>query len=104
MRKHETTLTRPPLETLACIKRQCELYGQKGRGNLKVGKRYGTDEIRYLGCGCCGREFSERKGTALWNTTGSEARAVVVGEHWAEGCSLKGTAGWQRWMPVWCGV
>jgi hypothetical protein len=29
----------------------------------------------------------------LWNTKVCEAKAVAVGEHLAEGCSLKGTAG-----------
>lgn len=92
MNKHETPITRPPLETLACINAQCELYGQRGQNNLTVRKRYGKDGIRYLHCRCCGTEFSERKGTALWNTKVSEAKAVAVAEHLAEGCSLKGTA------------
>jgi IS1 family transposase/transposase-like protein len=92
MNKHNTTTTRPPLETLACIKVGCEMYGQKGQGNLRVRKTYGKDEIRFLRCGCCGAEFSERKATALWNTKVSEARAIAVAEHLAEGCSLKATA------------
>jgi IS1 family transposase len=57
-----------------------------------VRKVYGQDAIRYLRCRCCGLEFSERKQTALWNTKVREAKAVAVGEHLAEGCSLKGTA------------
>jgi len=92
MNKHENTQTRPPIETLACINERCELYGQKGRGNLTVRKIYGKDGIRYLRCQCCGTEFSERKNTALWNTKVSEARAVSVAEHLGEGCSLKATA------------
>ena len=55
-------------------------------------KVYGKDRIRYLRCRRCGSEFSERKQTALWNTKVREAKAVAVGEHLAEGCSLKGTA------------
>jgi len=86
------TLTRPPLETLACVNRRCELYRQVGQNNLTVRKTYGKDEIRYLRCQGCGAEFSERKNTALWNTKIAEAKAVAVGEHLAEGCSLKGTA------------
>ncbi len=92
MNKNTPTKTRPPIGTLACINAQCELYGQKGQNNLTVRKRYGKDDIRYLRCGCCGMEFSERKGTALWNTKVSEAKAEAVAEHLAEGCSLKGTA------------
>ena len=92
MNEHNTTTTRPPLETLACINIGCELYRQKGQGNLTVRKIYGKDGIRFLRCQCCGTEFSERKTTALWNTKVSERRAIAVAEHLAEGCSLKATA------------
>jgi len=71
---------------------RCELYGQAGQQNLTVRKVYGKDQIRYLRCQVCGAEFSERKQTALWNTKVSEAKAVTVAEHLAEGCSLKATA------------
>jgi IS1 family transposase/transposase-like protein len=80
------------LETLACVNERCESYGQVGRNNLTVRKIYGKDQLRYLRCRCCGAEFSERKNTALWNTKVSEAKAVAVAEHLAEGCSLKATA------------
>jgi transposase-like protein len=92
MNKHKTTPTRPPVETLACINEDCELHRQKGQGNLRVRKTYGKDGIRYLRCQWCGAEFSERKGSALWNTKVSEVRAIAVAEHLAEGCSLKATA------------
>ena len=87
-----TTQTRPQLETLACVNERCEFYGQAGRNNLTIRKIYGKDQIRYLRCRECGEEFSERKATALWNTKVSEAKAVAVAEHLAEGCSLKATA------------
>ena len=89
-----TTLppTRSPLDSLACVNRRCELYGQAGQDNLTVRKVYGADRIRYLRCRACRIEFSERKQTALWNTKVCEAKAVAVSEHLAEGCSLKGTA------------
>jgi IS1 family transposase/transposase-like protein len=70
----------------------CELYGQAGQNNLLIRKVYSKDQIRYLRCRKCRMEFSERKNTALWNTKVREAKAVSVGEHLAEGCSLKGTA------------
>jgi hypothetical protein len=57
-----------------------------------VRKVYGADQIRYLRCRRCGCEFSERKGTALWNTKVSEAKAVAVAEHLSEGCSQASTA------------
>lgn len=83
---------RPPLESLACVNEDCQMYGQRDRGNLLLRKVYGKDEIRYLRCRVCQEEFSERKGTALWNVKVSEAKAIAVAEQLAEGTSYKGTA------------
>ena len=84
--------TRPPIEILACTNPECELYGEQNRNNLRVRKIYGRDRIRYLRCAVCKGEFSERKGTALWNCKLDEARAIAVAEHLGEGCSFKATA------------
>lgn len=84
--------TRPPLASLACVNEFCDLYGQKDRGNLCIRKVYGQARIRYLKCRCCQGEFSERKGTALWNVKIDETKAISIAEHLAEGCSFKGTA------------
>ncbi|MHB8628381.1 MAG: IS1-like element transposase [Aggregatilineales bacterium] len=92
MNETTTTNRRPELETLACVNERCETDGQTGQDNLTVRKIYGQDEIRYVRCQCCGKEFSERKATALWNTKVSENKALAVAEHLAEGCSLKATA------------
>lgn len=88
----KTLIPRSPLDSLACVNERCELYGQAGQDNLILRKVYGKDQIRYLRCRVCRTEFSERKNTALWNTKVPAAKAVSVGEHLAEGCSLKGTA------------
>ena len=88
----KTYSTRPPIESLACVESECDLYGQSGRGNLTVRKVYGKDRIRFLRCRSCGSEFSERKRTALWNTKVREAKAVSVAEHLSEGCSQESTA------------
>lgn len=81
-----------PLESLACVNDACKAYGQKGQDNLRIRKVYGRDEIRYLRCSCCGKEFSERKGTALWNCKLPEAKAIGIAEQLAEGTSYQGTA------------
>ena len=83
---------RPALENLCCLNVQCNAYGQRGQANLKVRKIYGVAQIRYLRCGSCGEEFSERKGTALFNCKISEAQAVSVMEHLDSGCGLNATA------------
>lgn len=81
-----------PLESLACVNDECKAYGEKGRDNLSVRKVYGRDEIRYLRCSCCAKEFSERKGTALWNCKLPEDKAIGIAEQLAEGTSYQGTA------------
>jgi len=83
---------RPRIETLACPYEDCHLYSRKGAGNLTVRKVYSKERIRYLRCRACSREFSERKGTALFNTKVAEKKAVSVAEHLAEGVSTKGTS------------
>lgn len=88
----ERNQTRPPLESLACVNPDCDLYGQKGGNNLTIRKVYGRDNIRYLRCRCCQQEFSERKNTALWNSKIPEEKAVSVAEHLADGCGIKSTA------------
>ncbi len=94
-------ITRPPLESLACVNPACELYGQTGATNLTVRKTYGKNEaIRYLRCTHCREEFSDRKNTALWNCKISEEKAVSVCEHLSEGTSIKGTARLLRVDPA----
>ncbi len=83
---------RPPIESLACVNDECQHYGQAGRGNLQVRKTYGQDELRYLRCRGCGKEFSERRNTPLWNSKLPEQKAVAVAEQLAEGTSLIGTS------------
>ncbi len=88
MEKH----TRPPIESLACPYEACQSYGKAALGNLKLRKVYGKDCLRYLRCTSCGREFSERKNTPLWNSKVPEAKAISVAEHLADGCSTEATA------------
>jgi len=88
----KTKITRPPLESLACVVETCDLYGQVGQNNLTIRKVYGQYQIRYLRCRACGQEFSERKNTALWNSKIDETKAVSIAEHLSEGCSIKSTA------------
>lgn len=90
MKKENTN--RPPLESLACVNLDCDLYGQKGHDNLIVRKVYGKDKIRYLRCRLCQEEFSERKNTAFWNSKIRELDAVSIAEHLSERCGIKQTA------------
>ena len=85
-------MERPDLSTLACVNSECQLYHQSGQGNLVIRKVYGRDHIRLLRCGSCQDEFSERRGTALFNTKLSEAKAIDVIDHLDEGCSVRSTS------------
>jgi transposase-like protein len=88
----ENIMERPALDTLACIKPECPLFRQSDQGKLVVRKIYGSDAIRLLRCrnGC--EEFSERRGTALFNTKLPESKAEDVINHLGEGCSVRATA------------
>lgn len=84
--------TRPDIDTLCCVNAECKHFAQKGKQNLKLRKTYGKDSIRYLRCTSCGEEFSERKGTALFNSKIAESIAASVIEHLDSGCGLVVTA------------
>lgn len=85
-------MERPDLDTLACGNAECPLFRQIGQGNLVIRKVYGHDTIRLLRCRTCGEEFSERRGTALFNTKVPEAKAVEVIDHLTDGCGVRSTA------------
>ena len=85
-------MERPDLTTLACVNAACHLFRQTGQDNLVVRKTFGRDELRLLRCRRCGEAFSERRGTALFNTKVSKAKATEVIDHLAEGCSVSSTA------------
>jgi transposase-like protein len=85
-------MKRPDLDTLACVNAECQLFRRAGANNLSIRKVYGHDRIRLLRCRTCGEEFSERRGTALFNTKLAEATAEDVISHLGEGCSVRATA------------
>jgi transposase-like protein len=83
---------RPDIQSLCCVNPECKHFAQKGKQNLKLRKTYGKDLIRYLRCTSCGEEFSERKGTALFNSKIAESKAASIIEHLDSGCGLVATA------------
>jgi transposase-like protein len=88
----EAFMERPDLSTLACVNSECHHYGQSGQDNLVIRKVYGRDRLRLLRCRSCQDEFSERRGTALFNTKLSEAKTIDVIDHLDEGCSVRSTS------------
>jgi len=85
-------MQRPDLDTLACVNPECQHFRCPGEANLTVRKVYGHDHLRLLRCRTCGEEFSERRGSALFNTKLPEATAEDVISHLDEGCSVRATA------------
>jgi len=88
----EDLMKRPDLATLACVNPECQRFRLTGQANLTVRKVYGQDHIRLLRCRTCGEEFSERRGTALFNTKIAEEQAASVVNHLGEGCGVRATA------------
>ena len=85
-------MERPDLATLACVNAACQQLRQRGQDNLVIRKVYGHDRMRLLRCRACGKEFSERRGTAFFNTKIAEEKAAAVINHLDEGCSVRATA------------
>src|SRR5215831_13276419 len=88
----EDLMQRPGLDTLACVNPECQRFRLTGQDNLTVRKVYGQDHLRLLRCRTCGEEFSERRGTALFNTKMPEDQAASVINHLGEGCGVCATA------------
>jgi transposase-like protein len=85
-------MKRPDLTTLACVNPDCQRFRLPGQDKLTVRKVYGRHRIRLLRCRTCGEEFSERRGTALFNTKIAEEQAASLINHLDEGCGVRATA------------
>jgi hypothetical protein len=81
-----------PLKQLCCVNPSCADAGRPGLGNLSVRVGKGAGRWCVLRCSRCGSEFSERKGTPLWNTRMPPDKAEAIAEHLKEGCGIRKTA------------
>lgn len=81
----------PPLEELCCVNPRCPVAGRQGAGNLTVRKGKGS-RWRMLRCSACKKEFSERKGTALFGSRLEPEKFVAIAEHLKEGVGTRATA------------
>jgi hypothetical protein len=70
---------------LGCVNPDCPKFGIKGEDNIIVRDLRGRDAIRFVRCRACRREFSERRGTALFNFRIRHDKFVDVVAHLAEG-------------------
>jgi len=82
-----------PLADFCCQNVRCVLYGQKGQGNIgPKGWSSKTQNIRTLICNTCGKRFSERKGTALYQMRMPMEKALGVLQHLQDHGGIRQTA------------
>ena len=81
-----------PLAQLCCVNADCADVGKQNKGNLSVRTGKGGGRWRVLRCSTCRTEFSERKGTALFNTTMEPSRIEAVAACPKEGRGIRKTA------------
>jgi transposase-like protein len=80
------------LSRFCCHNKLCPDVGKRGAANLTVCGHYGKHQtFRLLYCRSCRARFSERKGTALFNSRLPTDKALSVLEHIAEGCGVRKT-------------
>jgi transposase-like protein len=80
-----------PIEELCCVNGACPRFGQRGAGNLSVRKGKGS-RWRMLRCSACKGEFSERAGTALFDSRLPPEKFISVAEHLKEQVGVRATA------------
>ena len=80
------------LDRFCCLNPECPDHGQRGKGNLRVGFRYGpSKQRRMLVCRTCQARFSERKGTPLFDARLPDEQVVSVLQHLRERCGVRQT-------------
>jgi len=80
------------LAPFCCQNPDCSDHGQRGCGNLTVCGHYGSQQLRLLYCRTCKARFSERKGTALFDTRLPPGKVLDVLRHLAEGVGVRKTS------------
>jgi hypothetical protein len=77
---------------VVCTTVGCAHRGVKGAGNVALRRTYGPDNIRFLWCRTCKAQFSERRGTPLFDLRLPRAKIIDVVKHLAEGVGVRKTA------------
>ena len=78
-----------PVESLRCPVEKCSSHDSVQKKGLSIRYWRAKETIRYLRCHDCGREFSERQGTPLFNLRISEDKAFDILNHLSEGCGRR---------------
>lgn len=80
------------VDDVVCTTPGCPHRGVKDAGNLALRRVYGPDGIRFLRCRTCKTEFSERRGTPMFDLHLPRAKIIDVVKHLAEGVPGRNTA------------
>lgn len=80
------------LNRFCCLNPDCSDYGRRGSGHPTVADRYGPDRRRLLRCRTRKARFSERKGTPVFDTRLSPAKALALLRHRAAGGGVRPTS------------
>ena len=90
--KHREKMKKRAKE-LFCPNENCELFGQKDRGNIVFQWKYGKERSQNLfRCNRCKKTFSERRGTPLFYMGIPEEKFVQTLQCVVEGNGIRGTA------------
>lgn len=80
-----------PLSSIQCPNPECASHHAEKRKGLSIRYWRGKGTIRYLHCHDCGKEFSERQGTPLFDMRLKEEQVFEVLNHVTEGCGVRKT-------------
>lgn len=80
------------LNQFFCANENCQLYGQRGQGNIRKYGYYGPHRRQVLQCKVCKKTFSETKHTAFFGSrySADTIRKIVLSI--AEGNGIRATA------------
>lgn len=81
------------IDQFFCHNKDCFHYGVRSQGNLSFcGWSGRKKEIRMVRCCICKKRYSERKGTALFNSKLPKEKAISVYDHLKDGCGVRATS------------
>ena len=81
------------IDSFFCHNPDCKHYGQRKNGNLWFcGWSGKAKKIRMIYCKTCRKQFSERKGTVLWESRLPTGKALSILDHIREGCGTRSTS------------
>ena len=77
---------------LFCPNEDCEMFGQKNKGNIVFQWKYGEENTQNLfRCNHCKKTFSERRGTPFFNLQIPEKKIIQMLQCLVEGNGIRAT-------------